>query len=47
MVRIELSLLTGAFDQTLLKLKIFDVDDMLNPLIESQVENKNLIEPDF
>lgn len=47
MHRIELNLLPKAFDQALLKLKVFDVDDMLNPLIESPIENKNLIEPDF
>jgi len=47
MHRINLSLLPEAFDSSVLKLRVFDETDMLNPLIEHHVINKNLIEPDF
>lgn len=43
----ELTLLPGAKSSTWLKLKVFDKDDMLNPLIEEVAENNTLIEKDF
>ncbi len=33
--------------ETLLKLKIYDKDDLLNPLMEEIVKNNTLIERDF
>lgn len=33
--------------ETVLTLKIFDVEDLLNPLIEESVKNNTLIERDF
>ena len=47
MARIELTLAADAVSETFLKLKIFDVDDMLNPLIEERIQNNTLIQPDF
>ncbi len=47
MARIELTLAANAVSETFLKLKIFDVDDMLNPLIEERIENNTLIQTDF
>lgn len=43
---IALSLNTKTTD-SILKLKIFDKDDLLNPLIEENVKNNTLIERDF
>ena len=47
MVRIELTLSAGATKESFLKLKAFDVDDSLNPIIEERVQNITLIEADF
>ena len=47
MARIELTLSADSVSETFLKLKIFDVDDMLNPLIEERIQNNTLIQPDF
>jgi len=47
MARIELTLAANAVSETFLKLKIFDVDDMLNPLIEERIQNNTLIQTDF
>ena len=47
MARIELTLAADAVSETFLKLKIFDVDDMLNPLIEERIQNNTLIQTDF
>lgn len=43
----ELVLSADAANESFLKLKIFDADDMLNPLIEERVQNSTLIQPDF
>tara|TARA_B110000240_G_C13512267_1_gene460419 strand:+ start:3611 stop:6151 length:2541 start_codon:yes stop_codon:yes gene_type:complete len=45
--KIELTLATNAISETFLKLKIFDIDDMLNPLIEERIQNNTLIQNDF
>ena len=47
MTRIELTLAADAVSETFLKLKIFDIDDMLNPLIEERIQNNTLIQTDF
>lgn len=47
MLRLELVLAAEANSESFLKLKIFDADDMLNPIIEERVQNKTLIQPDF
>ena len=47
MTRIELTLAADAVSERSLKLKIFDIDDMLNPLIEERIQNNTLIQPDF
>jgi hypothetical protein len=47
MVRIELTLAFDLASESFLKLKIFDIDDMLNPLIEERIQNNTLIQPDF
>ena len=47
MARIELTLAADAVSETFLKLKIFDIDDMLNPLIEERIQNNTLIQTDF
>ena len=47
MYRTELVLSADAAKESFLKLKIFDGDDMLNPLIEERVQNSTLIQPDF
>jgi hypothetical protein len=41
-----LTLNTKVLD-TVLKLKVFDKEDLLNPLIEESVKNNTLIERDF
>jgi uncharacterized protein (TIGR02687 family) len=43
----ELVLSAVAANESFLKLKIFDADDMLNPLLEEGVENSTLIQQDF
>jgi uncharacterized protein (TIGR02687 family) len=45
--RFNLNLLGSAGQENVLKLKIFDKTDMLNALIEEDVINQTLIEPDF
>jgi uncharacterized protein (TIGR02687 family) len=47
MYRTELILSGAAAKESFLKLKIFDAEDMLNPLIEERVQNSTLIQPDF
>jgi len=47
MARTELTIAPEASGESFLKLKIFDVDDALNPIIEERVENKTLIQTDF
>jgi hypothetical protein len=46
-VRIELTLSSETPKNAFLKLKVFDVDDKLNPLIEERVQNNTLIQSDF
>ncbi len=45
--RVELTLLPSAAKEPLLKLKVFDIDDRLNALIEELVQNNTLIQTDF
>ncbi|WP_420378797.1 BREX-1 system phosphatase PglZ type A [Gilvibacter sp.] len=45
--RIELTLSAAASSESFLKLKIFDIEDSLNPIIEERVQNSTLIQPDF
>lgn len=45
--RVELNLLPSAAKESLFKLKVFDVDDKLNALIEELVQNNTLIQTDF
>lgn len=47
MYRVELTLASMAAKEPLLKFKIFDVEDKLNPLIEELVQNSTLIQTDF
>ncbi|AWH75512.1 BREX-1 system phosphatase PglZ type A [Dokdonia sp. Dokd-P16] len=47
MTRIELTLSSEGADATLFKLKVFDKEDTLNPIIEEQVQNNTIITPDF
>ncbi|MEO9501898.1 MAG: BREX-1 system phosphatase PglZ type A [Nonlabens ulvanivorans] len=47
MTRIELTLSSEGADATLVKLKVFDKEDTLNPIIEEQVQNNTIITPDF
>jgi uncharacterized protein (TIGR02687 family) len=47
MARVELTLASELASEPFLKLKIFDIDDMLNPLIEERIQNNTLIQPDF
>jgi uncharacterized protein (TIGR02687 family) len=47
MVRVELTLAADADNEQFLKLKVFDIEDMLNPLIEERVQNNTLIQTDF
>jgi uncharacterized protein (TIGR02687 family) len=47
MGRIELLLAAEASNETFLKLKIFDTEDKLNPLIEERIQNNTLIQTDF
>ena len=46
-VRIELTLSSDTPKNAFLKLKIFDVEDKLNPIIEERVQNNTLIQSDF
>ena len=45
--RVELTLAYELANERFLKLKIFDIDDMLNPLIEKGIQNNTLIQSDF
>ena len=47
MLRIELVLAAHGANNAFLKLKIFDIDDKLNPLIEETIQNNTLIQADF
>ena len=47
MHRVELTLSATATTESFLKLKVFDVEDRLNPLIEELVQNSTLIQADF
>ncbi|MGQ1910987.1 BREX-1 system phosphatase PglZ type A [Marinifilum sp. RC60d5] len=47
MLRVELTLSSEAGTESFLKLKAFDVDDSLNPVIEETVQNNTLIQTDF
>lgn len=47
MARIELLLAAEASTESFLKLKIFDSEDKLNPLIEERIQNNTLIQTDF
>ena len=44
---VELTLVASATNETILKFKVFDVEDKLNPLIEQPIINSTLIQPDF
>ena len=46
-VRIELTLSSDTPKNAFLKLKVFDLEDKLNPLIEERVQNNTLIQSDF
>jgi hypothetical protein len=39
--------LNAKTSETILTLKIFDIEDYLNPIIEESVKNNTLIEKDF
>lgn len=45
--RVDLNLAATAARESFLKLKVFDVEDKLNPLIEELVQNSTLIQTDF
>jgi len=47
MHRVDLNLVASAAKESFLKLKVFDVEDKLNPLIEELVQNSTLIQTDF
>jgi len=47
MSRIELTLSSDVATETILKLKVFDVEDTLNPIIEERVQNSTIIPTDF
>lgn len=47
MTRKDLILSSEASDASVLKLKIYDSDDLLNPIIEELVQNSTLIQSDF
>lgn len=47
MVGAELTLSNETGAKNFLKLKVFDVDDLLNPIIEETVQNNTLIQTDF
>lgn len=47
MLRVELLLASEAASEAFLKLKIFDSEDKLNPLIEERIQNNTLIQTDF
>lgn len=45
--RVELTLSPKAASETFLKLKVFDIEDKLNPIIEERVQNNTIIPTDF
>lgn len=47
LVRVELTLSTEAAREPFLKLKVFDIKDKLNPIIEERVQNNTIIPTDF
>ncbi|RXP53132.1 BREX-1 system phosphatase PglZ type A [Lutibacter sp. HS1-25] len=47
MARVELLLASEAATEPFLKLKIVDIEDKLNPLIEERIQNNTLIQTDF
>jgi uncharacterized protein (TIGR02687 family) len=47
LTNVELILKAEASNESILKLKVFDIDDMLNPLIEELVTNNTLLGQDF
>lgn len=47
MLKIELILSQEASNTSFLKLKVFDADDRLNPIIEETIQNNTLIQTDF
>ena len=47
MIKVELILSPSAANKSFLKLKVFDVDDKLNALIDERVQNNTLIQQDF
>jgi len=47
MHKIELVVNSNASKDSFLKLKVFDIEEKLNPLIEIRVANQTLIQPDF
>ena len=47
MERVELLLAAEASTESFLKLKIFDIEDKLNPIIEERIQNNTLIQNDF
>jgi len=47
MHRVDLNLLAHAAKESFLKLKIFDIEDKLNPILEELVQNSTLIQTDF
>jgi hypothetical protein len=47
MHKFELVLNSSAAKESFFKLKVFDLEDRLNPLIEIRVNNQTLIQPDF
>ena len=47
MLRLEFVLSSTFANVSFLKLKVFDTEDKLNPLIEERVQNNTLIQPDF
>ncbi|MHA8066293.1 BREX-1 system phosphatase PglZ type A [Aquirufa sp. ROCK2-A2] len=46
-LRIELTLASDTPKNAFLKLKVFDLEDRLNPIIEERVQNNTLIQSDF
>jgi uncharacterized protein (TIGR02687 family) len=46
-IRIELTLSSDTPKNAFLKLKVFDLEDRLNPIIEERVQNNTLIQSDF
>jgi len=47
LLRVELTLSAEVASESFLKLKIFDAEDKLNPLIEERIQNSTIIPTDF